>query len=134
MIKDVDLTLKDIADSLAQRIDINIFKLDNEIRFWFYNKGFSYESVKILGYGEKKLDETDLDSFLKELENAGWKVFRWDVPGKSSGARAFFGTPWPIRSRWSIQEERRRFITNVLPNLPEGCQFNPSSIDFAFEM
>ena len=53
--------------------------------------------------------EKTLDEMIAWLSEHGWKVYRWqEVPemGISAGARAFFGKPLPVRTKYEIVYRR----------------------------
>lgn len=77
-------------------------------------------NIKPLGF--------NLDGAIAWLEAHGYTVRRWP-----NGARAWKGTPWPIRTRGQIQRKREQVEKAVMAGRLDGG-FNWTSLDFALDM
>lgn len=74
----------------------------------------------------------DLQAFVERLRVRGWSVRTW--PG---GARAFLGTPWPIRTTGQIQRMRDRLEIEARRNGGTHPRFDGrplSSFDLALDL
>ena len=76
---------------------------------------------------DQKPADFDLEAALSWCEEHGWTVRRW--PG---GARAWKGTPWPIRTRWQIRKKRMEVERLAMRGYFGDA--NVIGLDFALDM
>jgi hypothetical protein len=83
--------------------------------------------VALNGVEIKPID-FDLDGALAWCEEHGYTVIRWPT-----GARAFKGAPWPLRSTQRIRQKRDE-VTALVRQGKLDPNFNWLGLDFAYAM
>jgi hypothetical protein len=73
----------------------------------------------------------DIEKALSYLTEHGWTVHRWQSTGLNTGARAWLGTPLPVRNRAQINRMRSTLTRNLIAT--QGHTDTSTQVDLAFD-
>jgi len=113
-------------DGEIARIDILVSS--DEVVFWFFARNHDPKSYAEAFDVVKQ--PFDLDTFIASKEAQGYVTRRWN-----GGARLFFGSPFPIRSKSEIFNLRKRLEDQMMRNggeHPAGYQVH--TLDLAYDL